>query len=237
MFGGMKSPAVRRDAQRGYSEGCPKYRRQINYAASIQFRSVARLAPCCFAIAAAPDASCAYVLPVARPLPAPDAISEPGIVLRSDSESIQPGFSPLSGAALLPLGWRCFPCPEQPTTFLPPRGERGDQLAVRWRARPPGKGDPHYAGRARCRNGETCPHSRGPGRRIRCRRIFRTGGGEPGRGLRQIIQLRESGRIAGLLHDLGKYSEACQHYIASAGAARGPDHSTAGAREVLKVAS
>jgi hypothetical protein len=73
--------------------------------------------------------------------------------------------------------------------------------------------------------------------RIRCRRIFRTGGGEPGRGLRQIIQLRESGRIAGLLHDLGKYSEACQHYIASAGAARGPDHSTAGAREVLKVAS
>lgn len=37
------------------------------------------------------------------------------------------------------------------------------------------------------------------------------------------------GRLAGLWHDLGKYSRAYQDYIAG-GATRGPDHSTAGAR-------
>lgn len=40
--------------------------------------------------------------------------------------------------------------------------------------------------------------------------------------------------LAGWLHDLGKYSQAYQAYIAGAGPG-GVDHSTAGAQEVLKL--
>ena len=40
--------------------------------------------------------------------------------------------------------------------------------------------------------------------------------------------------LAGLLHDLGKYSEAFQNYIAGRGP--GLDHSTAGAQQVLQLA-
>src|ERR1700687_5519766 len=42
--------------------------------------------------------------------------------------------------------------------------------------------------------------------------------------------------LAGWLHDLGKYAEAYQAYIAGRGPG-GVDHSTAGAQEVLKLAS
>jgi len=42
------------------------------------------------------------------------------------------------------------------------------------------------------------------------------------------------GAIVGLLHDLGKYSAAFQDYIAGQGSS--PDHATAGAREIQKLA-
>ncbi|WP_246285382.1 CRISPR-associated endonuclease Cas3'' [Nguyenibacter vanlangensis] len=42
------------------------------------------------------------------------------------------------------------------------------------------------------------------------------------------------GRVVGLLHDIGKCSAAYQHYIRMAGA-RGPDHSTAGARVAVEL--
>jgi len=47
------------------------------------------------------------------------------------------------------------------------------------------------------------------------------------------FELGEAGRAAGLLHDIGKTSDACQAYISGPLDAqkRGPDHSTAGARE------
>ena len=45
----------------------------------------------------------------------------------------------------------------------------------------------------------------------------------------------KAARLAGLLHDLGKYSRAFQLYIANRGP--GTNHSTAGAREVLEQAS
>lgn len=45
--------------------------------------------------------------------------------------------------------------------------------------------------------------------------------------------------VAGLLHDIGKMSREYQAYISqprqSSGSVRGPDHSTAGAREALKA--
>lgn len=41
------------------------------------------------------------------------------------------------------------------------------------------------------------------------------------------------GLAAGLLHDIGKTSAAYQRYIRTPGANRGPDHSTAGAREAI----
>lgn len=41
--------------------------------------------------------------------------------------------------------------------------------------------------------------------------------------------------LAGLLHDLGKYSKEFQFYISAGG--QSPDHSTAGAQEVLRLAS
>ncbi|MFX9788008.1 CRISPR-associated endonuclease Cas3'', partial [Acinetobacter baumannii] len=47
----------------------------------------------------------------------------------------------------------------------------------------------------------------------------------------------EAARVAGLLHDIGKASKADQDYIAASREApsgrRGPDHSTAGAREAI----
>ncbi|MBX9824732.1 MAG: CRISPR-associated endonuclease Cas3'' [Xanthobacteraceae bacterium] len=43
------------------------------------------------------------------------------------------------------------------------------------------------------------------------------------------------GAIVGLLHDLGKYAPAFQDYIAGRG--DGPDHATAGAREIQKLAA
>ncbi|BAK66413.1 CRISPR-associated helicase Cas3 [Sphingobium sp. SYK-6] len=47
------------------------------------------------------------------------------------------------------------------------------------------------------------------------------------------------GRIMGALHDIGKCSAAYQHYIRTPqqgdGRARGPDHSTAGAKEALRL--
>lgn len=43
------------------------------------------------------------------------------------------------------------------------------------------------------------------------------------------------GAVVGLLHDLGKYSQAFQDYIAGKGPS--PDHATAGAREVQKLAA
>jgi CRISPR-associated endonuclease/helicase Cas3 len=48
----------------------------------------------------------------------------------------------------------------------------------------------------------------------------------------------EAGRVAGLLHDIGKCSDEFQAYIDRAtegGSARGPDHSTAGAREAQRA--
>jgi CRISPR-associated endonuclease/helicase Cas3 len=42
-------------------------------------------------------------------------------------------------------------------------------------------------------------------------------------------------RAAGLLHDIGKTSRAYQRYIRTPGANRGPDHSTAGAREAIEL--
>ncbi|MBV9064311.1 MAG: CRISPR-associated endonuclease Cas3'' [Methylobacteriaceae bacterium] len=48
----------------------------------------------------------------------------------------------------------------------------------------------------------------------------------------------EIARVAGLLHDIGKCSAEFQAYIdadATHGGGRGPDHSTAGAREALRL--
>jgi CRISPR-associated endonuclease/helicase Cas3 len=43
------------------------------------------------------------------------------------------------------------------------------------------------------------------------------------------------GALVGLLHDLGKYAQEFQDYIAGRG--QGPDHATAGAREILRLAA
>jgi CRISPR-associated endonuclease/helicase Cas3 len=45
----------------------------------------------------------------------------------------------------------------------------------------------------------------------------------------------EAGAVVGRLHDIGKVSAEFQAYIGGNGSARGPDHSTAGAREAVKL--
>ncbi len=46
---------------------------------------------------------------------------------------------------------------------------------------------------------------------------------------------RKAAELSGWLHDLGKYSSAFQAYIAGRG--QSVDHSTAGAREAMKLAA
>lgn len=53
-----------------------------------------------------------------------------------------------------------------------------------------------------------------------------------------VFGFGEIARVAGLLHDIGKASDAFQRYIADSDkseAARGPDHSSAGAREAIAL--
>ena len=63
--------------------------------------------------------------------------------------------------------------------------------------------------------------------------------GERAAGLATPFGWAEAARAAGLLHDTGKASDAFQAYIAQprgdAGGPKGPDHSTAGAREAIKI--
>lgn len=54
-----------------------------------------------------------------------------------------------------------------------------------------------------------------------------------------VFGFGEAARVAGLLHDIGKCSMEYQNYIRQAAdrtsQAKGPDHSTAGAKEALKA--
>jgi CRISPR-associated endonuclease/helicase Cas3 len=49
------------------------------------------------------------------------------------------------------------------------------------------------------------------------------------------IGLEEQGKLIGLLHDIGKYSEAFQEYILSGSSENKPDHSSAGAQWIVNL--
>lgn len=50
-----------------------------------------------------------------------------------------------------------------------------------------------------------------------------------------VFHWAEIARAGGPLHDIGKASDAFQRYIKGEGGAKGPDHSTAGAREAVSL--